>query len=178
MHLGSRWWNSHGVHFGQEYAANARFIPIPSGEGVWVNSLKISKKHSMYVLYIYIHIHIIPAPYRGLYPYRVCRCQLGAMNMWLWATRAKSASAVKCKYTRPAAFLQSSVVIRGKFVGIFKGGGLVGCPTWNLVVVVKWLGIQFHNPPRIHGMNGIFSYIYHKNQPNVGKLYQSHGSYG
>ena len=55
--MGSRWWNSHGVHFGQEYAANARFIPIPSGEGVWVNSLKISKKHSMYVLYIYTYTH-------------------------------------------------------------------------------------------------------------------------
>ena len=31
-------------------------------------------------------------------------------------------------------------------------------------------------PHRIHGI-GIFTYIYHKNQPNVGK-YTIHGSYG
>ena len=34
-------------------------------------------------------------------------------------------------------------------------------------------GFQSH---RIHG-TGIFTYIYHKNQPNVGK-YTIHGSYG
>ena len=32
-------------------------------------------------------------------------------------------------------------------------------------------------PCRIHGTNGIFTYIYHKNQPNVGK-YTIHGWYG
>ena len=36
-------------------------------------------------------------------------------------------------------------------------------------------GLTFHSH-RIHG-TGIFTYIYHKNQPNVGK-YTIHGSYG
>ena len=35
---------------------------------------------------------------------------------------------------------------------------------------------QFTNTPRIHG-TGIFTYIYHKNQPNVG-TYTIHGSLG
>ena len=36
---------------------------------------------------------------------------------------------------------------------------------------------QLIHTHRIHGTNGIFTYIYHKNQPNVGK-YTIHASYG
>ena len=42
-------------------------------------------------------------------------------------------------------------------------------------VMIDWKG-RFFNTHRIHG-TGIFTYIYHKNQPNVGK-YTIHGSYG
>ena len=104
----------------RRYTANEHVIPIPSGGGVWVNSLKISKN---IVCTIYI--------YKLLYPIWF-DIHIGSVDAnwspWTcdstspWATRAKSASAVKCKYTRPAAFLQSPVVIRGKFVGIFVGG--------------------------------------------------------
>ena len=37
--------------------------------------------------------------------------------------------------------------------------------------------VNFRYTIRTHSMYGIFAYIYHKNQPNVGK-YTIHGSYG
>ncbi len=52
----------------------------------------------------------------------------------------------------------------------------VESPPITYLLEMEWNGAPKKNP-MIHVTNGISSYIYHKNQPNVGE-YTIHGSYG
>ena len=78
-------------------------------------------------------------------------------------------------------FDHQSYLDRSGWVGGFlrgkKGDTWMGCP--GLVLRINGLPCRelIYPIPSMYGVYGVFTYIYHKNQPNVGK-YIIHGSYG